>query len=464
MPRLPWWHFCVGLYANFTPLIYDRPYRSNITDRAMTGFSLLQKLRSKLRAFDRAREGSVVVWFAMASLPMAGFVGAAVDYSHANSVRTAMQMALDSTALMLSKEAANLTTAQLNTKATAYFSALYTRPEVTGITITPTYTTDAGSQVTVAGSGNVKAAFMGILGVSTITIHGTSTVTWGNARMRVALALDTTGSMNDDGKMPALKTAAKSLLTQLKKAATKNGDVYVSIVPFSKDVNVGKNFKLDSKLLRLDLEGAKYGLTGNLWLIPMVTDYLKNTWNGCVADRDTDYDIKNTAPDQNIPGTLFPVEQYNECPAPLMPLSYDWSKLEDKINELYPAGATNQVIGLQWAFQSLTSAPFTIPAKEANYSYSDVIILMTDGLNTQSRHSNNQASVDAREKLLCANIKAAKITIYAIHVNTGGDPAQQVLKDCASDATKYFEIKQANQLLSVFTQIGTQLSQLRISK
>ena len=45
--------------------------------------------------------------------------------------------------------------------------------------------------------------------------------------------------MADDGKMSALITATKSLLTQLKNAAVNNGDVYVSIIPFSKDVNVG---------------------------------------------------------------------------------------------------------------------------------------------------------------------------------------------------------------------------------
>ena len=63
--------------------------------------------------------------------------------------------------------------------------------------------------------------------------HGAST------RLRVALVLDNTGSMADDGKMTALKTATKNLLTQLKSAAVNNGDVYVSIIPFSKDVNVG---------------------------------------------------------------------------------------------------------------------------------------------------------------------------------------------------------------------------------
>jgi hypothetical protein len=40
--------------------------------------------------------------------------------------------------------------------------------------------------------------------------------------------------MSDDGKIVALKTATKNLLTQLQGAVTINGDVYVSIIPFSK--------------------------------------------------------------------------------------------------------------------------------------------------------------------------------------------------------------------------------------
>ena len=42
-----------------------------------------------------------------------------------------------------------------------------------------------------------------------------------------------------DGKITALKSATNSLLTQLQTAASTNGDVYVSIVPFVKDVNLG---------------------------------------------------------------------------------------------------------------------------------------------------------------------------------------------------------------------------------
>ena len=105
-----------------------------------------------------------------------------------------------------------------------------------------------------------------------------------------------------------------------------------------------------------------------------------------------------------------------------------------------------------------------IPAKEANYKYSEVIILMSDGLNTQNRYSTSQPAIDQRELLTCTNAKNAGITIYTVQVNTGGDPTQAVMKNCASSADKFVEIKQANQLVTAFTSIGTALSNLRISQ
>ncbi len=93
--------------------------------------STISKLRQTLDGFGRAQAGNVAITFALATLPVIGTVGAAVDYSHANSVKVAMQAALDSTALMLSKEAATDSSAQLQTNALKYFNALFTRPEAT---------------------------------------------------------------------------------------------------------------------------------------------------------------------------------------------------------------------------------------------------------------------------------------------------------------------------------------------
>ena len=64
------------------------------------------------------------------------------------------------------------------------------------------------------------------------------------------------------------------------------------------------------------------------------------------------------------------------------------------VNTMKADGTTNQTIGLVWAWMSLTGGgPFTVPAKDPNYKYQDIIILMSDGLNTENRWDGNGSSV-----------------------------------------------------------------------
>jgi hypothetical protein len=148
--------------------------------------------------------------------------------------------------------------------------------------------------------------------------------------------------------------------------------------------------------------------------------------------------------------------------------------MKTQVDNLYPLGATNQPIGLVWGWQSLVGGgPLTAPAKDSNYDYSEVIILLSDGLNTLNRWNGNgfstNTSVDNRMydsggAGTCANIKAAKITIYSIQVNTDGDPTSTLLKNCATDASKFFMLTSATQIVTTFTQIGTQLTSLRVAQ
>jgi Flp pilus assembly protein TadG len=61
--------------------------------------------------------------FALAVVPIFGFVGVAMDFSRAGAARAEMQAALDGTALMLSKDATGLNSTQLQTRATQYFNS-----------------------------------------------------------------------------------------------------------------------------------------------------------------------------------------------------------------------------------------------------------------------------------------------------------------------------------------------------
>ena len=455
--------------------------------------ALMAKVTRQLGRFGHAKAGNVAITFAMATLPIIGGVGAAVDYSRANAVKASLQTALDSTALMLSKEATTDTSSALQTNATKYFKALYTPSNTNDITISASYTTTGGSQVTVNGSVDVPTVFMGIMGFQKITVNGSSTSAWGSTRLRVALVLDNTGSMSDDGKMTALKSATKSLLTQLKAAAGTNGDVYVSIIPFSKDVNVGSSNYNASWIDWDDWEAAngswQYTTTcsggssrhGHSHCSGAYTWQAANhsTWNGCVTDREKtqvphttyDYDQSAENPDPSTPDSLFPAEQYDGCPVAMMGLNYDWTTMTSLVNSMQPNGNTNQPIGLVWGWQSLVGGgPLVAPLTSSDYTYQKIIILLSDGLNTEDRWYSAQTPVDNRMYQTgngsgtCANIKAAGITIYSIQVNTGGDPTSTLLKNCASSTDKFWELKTSSAIAATFQQIGTNLTQLRVAK
>jgi Flp pilus assembly protein TadG len=294
-----------------------------------TSKTILTRTILALRNFGSARRGNVAMIFALSIIPIMGIAGAANDYGHALGVKAVMQSAVDATALMASKNAASMTSSQLQASAQNYFTAQFNAPDVQNATISLSYSTSGGSNIVANGSASVPSYFMGIMGFGSMTVNASSTVKWGMSRLRVALVLDNTGSMADSGKITALKTATNNLLSQLQAATTANGDVYVSIIPFVKDVNVGQTNYNASWIDWTDWNAANgtcsggggyggyggYGggsgstksTCGGTW-----TASNHNTWNGCVVDRGDEngpdpakYDTNVVAPTASITATLF---------------------------------------------------------------------------------------------------------------------------------------------------------------
>lgn len=460
----------------------------------MLDTTIFSRVRAATCRFAGANQGNIAVLFAIAAVPIISFVGAAIDYTRANAARSAMQAALDSTALMLGKDLTDgtITTSQISTKATDYFTALYTNSDAKSVSVTATYTAAAGngSTILLSGSGKVNTDFMKVAGFPSLNFDTNSTAAWGNVRMRVAMVLDNTGSMADDGKMPAMQTAAKSLIDQLSGLAKNPGDIYISVVPFAKDVNFGTSYYNQTYMDWSSWDTANGTLgscsntsytskstceshSGKVW----TPDHTK--WTGCVTDRTQDYDTKNTVPSAGNAPTMIIPEEYvsgsakycktgnNPYLQPIVPLSYDWSSLKTSIGNMAPTGNTNQGIGLAWGWLTLgQNAPFNAPAQDANYTYKQAIILLSDGLNTQNRWYSNASQIDARQKILCDNAKATGIVIYTVQVNTAKkpDPTSAVLQYCASGTDKFYLVKDATQTLTVFKSIGTSLSKLRVAK
>lgn len=413
-------------------------------------------------------KGGVAPMLALSIVPLLGAVGAAVDYSRANAARTAFQAALDSTALLLSKDAQNLTGEQISLNASSYFNALFSRPEVQNIQITQQLSNPQQGSflLTISGSATVATTFARVLGQPEIKLSVSTDVVWGIKKLNLALVLDNTGSMAQSGKMTALKTAAHNLLTTLQNAAKTPGDVQVSIVPFALDVNVGAGNVSAAWLRWTEWEAAngtcsKSSYTSHsscsnhsgVW-----TPASHSAWNGCAMDRDQNYDTLATAPSAG--GTLFPANQATACPAAMMPLSYDWTALNHKIDAMTPAGNTNVTIGLAWGWQTLAdNAPFNAPSPAADLD--KVIVLLTDGTNTQNRWSSTSSVIDARTEKACDNIKAQNIKIYTVRVIDGN---ATLLKNCATNPNMYYDVDAASQLDNVFSSIAQNLANLRIVK
>jgi Flp pilus assembly protein TadG len=211
--------------------------------------SIANRVRNAARRFAGANQGNIAVIFAIALVPLIAFVAVAVDYTRANTARSAMQATLDSVALMLSKDLSDgrITTADIDSKAKTYFAALYTNKDsvvsTTDIhgTYTPKDPTTGQSTIMVTGNGYVNSDFakMPTFNFPKLGFNSGATSSWGNARMRVAMVLDVTGSMASDSKMPNMQSAAKTMIDTLSALNKQTGDVYISVIPFSRDVNIG---------------------------------------------------------------------------------------------------------------------------------------------------------------------------------------------------------------------------------
>ena len=462
---------------------------------------------------------------------------------------------------------------------------MYTNKDAQSVTVDATYTPVSGSTpatVLIKGSGAMKTDFMKLAGFASLSFNANSTSTWGNTRMRVAMVLDNTGSMAQNGKMPALQKAAADMITTLSSYNKQTGDVYISIVPFAKDVNVGTTnadaswinwseweaeppilndkstsanaaFKTAKAGSSCPFSKSNHGFTcmdrpatepgaqpakdnkipSNGYICPSLDGGQKrpgkkdiyyngcyttvtgasagcgtlgstrctcsgsgsskichlwrgddtaataaarpahSTWKGCINDRDQSYDTQNTAPGSSSggsPSTQFYAEQWADClPATVTPMSNQWQTLKDQINAMTPSGNTNQAVGLAWGWQSLstTNPPIAAPAKDSTSVYKDYIVLLSDGLNTQNRWTTTDTDIDARQKILCDNIKADKtnpVTVFTIQVNINNqDPKSQVLQYCATDGN-FQMITSADQTSDAFKNVLTQISKLRVSK
>jgi len=447
-----------------------------------------------MRRFWSDRKGNVAVLFAFAIVPVVGALGAAVDYSMANSYRTDLQKSLDSAALALTKIMPADQT-KLNTVGKQYFEASMSADTLSKMAPWELTVTPGTGTIVVSVKGTYKPSLVNVLGIESFEIGANAEATWGLGKVEVVLALDNTGSMSGQ-KIVKLKQGAQKLVDILKNAARKEGDAKIGIVPYTVQVKVdpvahaSANWWRDGYCSKsrykneddCEDENGTWRKTNS------------GSWTGCIADRDNkdedndsiNYDVKDTKPEvddtePDADDTKFPRSpaNSNRCPAAtILPLTdiHDqagYDAVTNKITAMQAVGNTNVTMGAVWGWHLLDDkAPF---AEGKPYNTKDVqkyLILMTDGLNTESRYSTSQNAIDDRTEDVCDNIKALPqntannpptpaIKVWSIRLVDGN---QTLLRNCATNTSMYMNVTDPNQLDSVFGAIGTEIANLHLSK
>jgi Flp pilus assembly protein TadG len=436
-----------------------------------------------MRNFWHDRKGNVAILFALAIVPVMGAMGAALDYSRANAYRTDMQKAADATALALSK-VMPLNETKLNEVAKQYFAANMGNHDLTNLSLE---VTPGQGSVQLAATGNYVPVVAGILGVQQFEIGVSATARWGIGKVEVALVLDNSGSMGSLSRMTHLKAAAHNLINVLESSAVHPGDAKVAIVPFDSAVRV--NYTQANAPA-----WVKWGSTGTCSILPQMlksqssctswggvwswdswTSTKWNSWAGCLEDRDysvspnVENDVLDTAPNATTSmstaalRTRYPAKPCdNNKLRRVTPLTEDWAALRSEITAMEPAGWTNIAIGMAWGWHVLSPTELYTEGKAYNTEdLTKYIILMTDGDNTRSRHSNDESFINQRTSAACTNIKESGIQIYSIRLVQGN---ADLIRNCATKPSMYYDVQNASNLAAVFSQIASQIASLHLSK
>ena len=125
---------------------------------------------SALHAFGQSRDGNMAVIFGLVLLPVTSLAGGVIDYSRASNVKSGLQAALDSAVLA---GALDGTTQWADVALKAFKSNLVREA---GPVAAPTFSRNADGTYAGKVTAAVPTAFLGVIGMSSITVGATAVV------------------------------------------------------------------------------------------------------------------------------------------------------------------------------------------------------------------------------------------------------------------------------------------------
>ena len=320
----------------------------------MAAKTLIDRLRNALRAFRTARGGNVVFTFALATVPIIGFVGAAVDYSRANSAKAAMQAAVEFDGPDALEGRADADHRPVESEGHRLFPGPvqpYRRQQHRHHRRPSPAPRRADFKLDVTGTGQVADHLhQGVRADKLSTSTSAREVLWGIKKLELALALDNTGSMASSSKMTELKTAAHNLLDTLQTAAKTAGRRQGRDHPVRHHGQYRHQLQGRAVVRHRQHRLQRLGIGQRLQ-----QQQLEELLGGLrPRPRPSPTTSQDTSPSTSNSNTLYPVYDCGTLTR-IMPLSYDWTALNNKVDAMQPNGNTNVTIGLVWAWHALTS-------------------------------------------------------------------------------------------------------------
>lgn len=482
------------------------------------------------------RRGHAAMLFSLLLFPIAGLSGAAVDFHQAMSARSRLADALDAAALAVGASP-YIDDPSAEALAIDFLNANYpdhTIGQLGQISISLDHIADT---VTVTGESHITTAFLGLIGIETLTVHWETEVARARQTLELAMVLDNTGSMSGS-KISALRDAAALLTEILFDNADDPERLRIGLVPFSSTVNVGTEYE---RAWWLDPDGvsplhsSNFNPPANRW--DVIDSMAYESWDGCVEARQIPYDIEDEEPDLVRPETLFvPYFAPDEpsyysgfsnsymadgmggndllarlmnshkyagvnpsgaasnwgCTArPITPLTSHRPTLDSAISQMIASGTTNIPIGVSWGVRILSpEEPFTAGSDWDDDETIKAMVILTDGENVINGRSNVNLSdysgygyaregrlgvvtssstalgnaLDDRTEAACAHARARGIRVYTITFQVSSTATRNMMRDCATHPSLYFDSPSNEALRNAFELIAGDLTNLRLSR
>ena len=295
-------------------------------------------------------------------------------------------------------------------------------------------------------------------------------------------------------KMSNLKSAANNLVDTFDDF--QSDSLRVSVVPFAQYVNVGMSRRKANWLdvpadevityRKRDLisqsncrneprtgsnDGVPTSWTArvcdNVYGAPYDAQWTA-TWRGCVGSRLTPGHERVDFGGNRIPGLLN--KNGVRCGTEIRPLTKNMKKVKQTINAMNANGKTYIPAGLAWGWRALDNRePLTEAASLPAGDTDKVMVIMTDGENFKSKNgilhnsNDNGDGADITTARLCDRIKNDEIKVFTIAYEVTETATQNLLRNCATSPSNFFNATNAEQLNEAFEAIGNSLIDLRVT-